>query len=318
MAEDLAVEVPVYLFTGFLESGKTSFIQETLADPRFNAGESTLVLLCEEGEVELDLEALRGDITVEVIDDEDLLNPVNLQMLLVRSGAERVMIEYNGMWMLSTIFNAMPENWTVYQEFSFYDSATFISYNTNMRQLVYDKLSTADCVVFNRFSSDIDKMELHKIVRGCSRRADIVYEWPDGEADLDDIEDPLPFDLDAPIIQIEDRDYALWYRDMGEEMDKYQGKVVRVKGVTGSAVGLFGGGFIIGREVMTCCVEDIQMAGLVCEWNGPRPAKGSWVWVTASINIQKHQAYGKKTGPVLKVQKIESAEEPEQTVATFY
>ncbi|MBQ1523752.1 MAG: GTPase [Firmicutes bacterium] len=316
MAE--AVEVPVYLFTGFLEAGKTTFIQETLADPRFNAGESTLVLLCEEGEVELDLDALKGDITVEVIEDEDLLNPVNLQMLLTKAGAERVMVEYNGMWMLDTLFAAMPENWVVYQEFSFYDTDTFISYNTNMRQLVYNKLQTADCVVFNRFSSSADKMELHKIVRGCSRRAEIIYEYPDGETEYDDIEDPLPFDLEAPIVQIEDMDYAIWYRDMGEEMDKYQDKVVRVKGITGNAVGLLGGSFIIGREVMTCCVEDIRMAGLVCEWNGPRPQKGSWIWVTASINIQKHKAYGMKKGPVLKVKKIENAEEPDQTVATFY
>ena len=43
------MEIPVYLFTGFLEAGKTRFIQETLEDERFNAGERTLLLLCEEG-----------------------------------------------------------------------------------------------------------------------------------------------------------------------------------------------------------------------------------------------------------------------------
>ena len=43
------MELPVYLFTGFLESGKTKFIQETLEDSRFNAGERTLLLVCEEG-----------------------------------------------------------------------------------------------------------------------------------------------------------------------------------------------------------------------------------------------------------------------------
>ena len=40
------MDIPVYLFTGFLESGKTKFIQETLEDERFNAGEKTLLLLC--------------------------------------------------------------------------------------------------------------------------------------------------------------------------------------------------------------------------------------------------------------------------------
>ena len=44
--------MPVYLFTGFLEAGKTRFIQETLEDKRFCNGERTLLLLCEEGEEE--------------------------------------------------------------------------------------------------------------------------------------------------------------------------------------------------------------------------------------------------------------------------
>lgn len=44
-------DMPVYLFTGFLESGKTSFIDETLADKRFNNGQRTLLLVCEEGEM---------------------------------------------------------------------------------------------------------------------------------------------------------------------------------------------------------------------------------------------------------------------------
>ena len=38
-------EIPVYLFLGFLESGKTKFIQDTLCDERFNNGEKTLLKL---------------------------------------------------------------------------------------------------------------------------------------------------------------------------------------------------------------------------------------------------------------------------------
>ena len=45
-------QIPMYVFTGFLESGKTKFIQETLEDPRFNSGEKTLLLVLEEGEEE--------------------------------------------------------------------------------------------------------------------------------------------------------------------------------------------------------------------------------------------------------------------------
>jgi len=312
------VEIPVYLFTGFLEAGKTSFIQETLADPRFSAGEVTLVLLCEEGEVELDLSALPPDIYVEIIDQQEKLNAENLQALLDKHKAERALIEYNGMWLMQNLFDALPGPWVVYQEFSFYDSNTFLSYNANMRQLVYDKLQTADCVVFNRFNEKLSQEELHKIVRGASRRAEIIYEWQDGHTEYDEIEDPLPFDVNAPIIEIQDMDYALWYRDMGEDMDKYQGKTVHVKGIVGNAVGLIGGSFIIGREVMTCCEADIQMVGLVCEWKEKRPKVRTWLYVTAKIDIRRHLSYGGKKGPVLLVEKLESATEPDQTVATFY
>ena len=42
----------VYLFTGFLESGKSSFIQDTLLEQGFGEDEKTLIIACEEGEVD--------------------------------------------------------------------------------------------------------------------------------------------------------------------------------------------------------------------------------------------------------------------------
>ena len=47
-------EMPVYLFTGFLESGKTSFIDETLADKRLNYGQRSFWLVCDDCEAEYD------------------------------------------------------------------------------------------------------------------------------------------------------------------------------------------------------------------------------------------------------------------------
>ena len=221
----MAREIPVYLFTGFLESGKTTFIQGTLEDERFNAGEKTLLLVCEEGVEEYDPSSFTGhNVTIEYIDDPKLINPVNLANLVKKSKSERVLIEYNGMWMLDDLFAAMPDNWVVYQEFTFAESATYLNYNANMRNFTYDKLKSCDCVVFNRYNDSIDKMELHKIVRGVSRRTDIVYERIGGEAEVDEIEDPLPFDKEADIIKIEDQDYALFYRDLSEAMEDYEGK----------------------------------------------------------------------------------------------
>lgn len=312
-------EVPVYLFTGFLESGKTKFIQGTLEDPRFNAGEPTLVLLCEEGIEEYEPKRFSGkNVVIETIDSQEEIRMQHLIDLEEKYKPDRVMIEYNGMWMLNDLFTEMPENWLIYQEYSFADSTTFLSYNTNMRQLTYDKLQSCDVIVFNRYSDDIDMMTLHKIVRGASRRAEIIYEYPIGDIIPDNIEDPLPFDINADLIEIEDRDYALWYRDMGEEMDKYQDKVVKFKALTANSSKLPKGTFVVGRQLMTCCIEDIQMAGLACEKPGKKPDPKQWLSITAKIDIARSPAYGSKIGPVLHIISYEPAEAPEQEIATFF
>ena len=152
-------DVPVYLFTGFLESGKTKFIQETLEDKRFCNGERTMLLVCEEGEEEYAPDQFADkSVYIHVIEDQSELTAENLEKWLRESRAERVVVEYNGMWMLDVLYSAMPESWMVYQEFMFADAGTFLTYNNNMRQLVYDKLKSCELVVFNRFKPNMDKM----------------------------------------------------------------------------------------------------------------------------------------------------------------
>ena len=75
-------DIPVYLFTGFLDAGHNKFIQETLEDVRFNNGESTLLLLCEEGEEEYEPTTFSGkNVFIEVIEDPSELTPINLERL---------------------------------------------------------------------------------------------------------------------------------------------------------------------------------------------------------------------------------------------
>lgn len=120
-------DMPVYLFTGFLEAGKTKFIQGTLSDPRFNEGERTLLLLCEEGEEEYDSTLpYMESIWIETLENESDLTPKVLEYLANKHKATRVLVEYNGMWQLSSLFNNMPESWTVYQRFLFADASTFL------------------------------------------------------------------------------------------------------------------------------------------------------------------------------------------------
>ena len=312
-------DVPVYLFTGFLESGKTKFIQETLEDRRFCNGERTLLLVCEEGEEEYAPDQFADkNVFIRVINSQEELNAEALKRFLEETKSARVVVEYNGMWLLDALYGAMPEGWMVYQEFMFADAGTFITYNANMRQLVYDKLKSCELVVFNRFNGSMDKMEFHKIVRAASRRADIAYEYVGGKVEYDDIVDPLPFDLNADIVEIGDDDYAEWYRDMSEEPKKYENKTVRFKCRALVRKKMPDHTFIVGRHVMTCCVEDIQFAGLVCQWDKADTVKDdTWIILTARINFKFNRAYSKK-GPVLTYIDSTPCDAPEQPVATFY
>ncbi len=312
-------EMPVYLFLGFLESGKTKFIQETLEDKRFNNGERTLMLVCEEGEEEYDTSKYPSkNVFIRTIEDKNELTEANLQRLVDECRAERVVIEFNGMWLVNDLFEAMPEGWAIYQVMFFADASTFLNYNANMRSLVVDKLNLCELVVFNRMEKKLDPQEFHKIVRGISRRTEIAYEYTDGTVAYDDIEDPLPFDVDSDNIVIEDNDYALFYRDIMEEPKKYDGKTVTFKGLAARNPKFPDNVFALGRNVMTCCVEDIRYCWFVCETDAPEKMKErGWFIAKADIEVRKHKFY-KGKGPVLNIREISPAAPPEKEVATFY
>ena len=312
-------DIPVYLFTGFLESGKTKFIQETLEDERFNAGENTLILLCEEGEEEFDISRMpHKNVFIHTVEDKTDLNRSELEALVRKTKAERVIIEYNGMWLLQELFNAMPQSFVISQELCFMEAGTALTYNANMRQLVYDKISTAEMIIFNRMEENTDFMPLHKLVRGANRRADIAYEYKNGYVKYDDIEDPLPFDVNAEIISIEDKDYALWFQDMMNDMQKYLGKTVKFKGIVARDGKIPSDTFVVGRHVMTCCADDIQYCGIACDWKASATLKtNDWVIVTARFSVGNHKLYRSK-GPYLTAVQVAKTSQPENMVATFY
>lgn len=316
------MEIPVYVFTGFLDSGKTRFIQETLEDDRFNSGEPTLMLLLEDGEEEFDFSRFpKGSrVFTEVVLFKENLTPKYLEALRKKHKAQRVLIECNGMWKLEEIYSAFPKDWVPAQEISIADSTIILGLNTNLRSLVVDKLSTCEMIVFNRVSENTDKMALHKLVRGVSRRTDIMYEYLDGSVEFDDIEDPLPFDVSADEIVIEDRDYALWYRDLSENMLQYDGKIISFKGIVAVNKKINGDSFVAGRHVMTCCADDITYCGVICKMSGSEdfmPETSDWVELTARLSVEYHEVY-KQKGPVLKLIKLKKTDAPEEKVATFY
>lgn len=312
-------QIPVYAFTGFLDSGKTKFIQETLEDPRFNAGERTLVLIFEEGEEEYDLSTYPyKNVYLEVL-DQQTVSTEELKALQRKYKAERVVAELNGMQQVGDLYMRFPSQWAIAQEVMFADSTTIMAYNANMRNLVMDKLVGAQMVVFNRMTPGADVMPFHKLARAANRRIDILYDYTDGTTKFDEIEDPLPFDINAPVIEVKDEDYALWYRDVSEEPEKYSGKTVRFKAQVAMLRRDKNNMFAPGRFVMTCCVEDIQFCGIPCRYDEASKLESrSWVMVTAKITAEEHPLYKGDVGPMLTALSVETGAQPaDPDVATF-
>ena len=98
-----------------------------------------------------------------------------------------------------------------------------------------------------------------------NRRAQIIYEYTDGSIRPDDIEDELPFDLKAPVIELRDEDFGIWYLDAMENPDKYRGKHIHFKAYVCQTKRAPKGCFVAGRFGMTCCAEDISFIGVLCE-----------------------------------------------------
>ena len=326
------MEIPVYLFTGFLESGKTKFIQEALEGPDFNIGERTLFLLCEEGEEEYHPSKFFGtNVFFETIEEEEDLTVELLTELQKKHRVERVIIEYNGMWGLDSLYRAFPTEWLTYQEMMFADARTFLSYNQNMRQLVYDKLKSAELVVFNRCDRKVmdqvdaegvsTKMQFHKICRAANRKSQIIYEYGEDDVEMDNIPDPLPFDITKNEITIKDDAYAEWYRDINDDQNKYEGKVLHIRGRLVNGGEIPEDKFVFGRHVMTCCVEDIQFAGPVCKWtkDAAKFENGDWVSITAKVKIENDPIYAQDggPGPVLYCREVRKVGPAVPEVATF-
>ena len=313
------VQIPVYSFTGFLDAGKTKFIQETLEDPRFNDGERTLILLFEEGEEEFDFSTYPAqNVWLEVLDQKTVTTK-QLQALQKKYKAQRIVAELNGMLQVGDLYMRFPEDWTVAQEVMFADSQTFMAYNANMRNLVMDKLVGAQMVVFNRLEKGCDTMPFHKVARAANRKIDILYDYTDGTTEFDDVEDPLPFDINAPVITLKDEDFGLWYRDVTEEPQKYDGKVISFKAQVAKLRRQKEGMFAPGRFVMTCCADDIEFCGVPCRYaDAATLTPRGWVQVKAEIHAEKHALYGGELGPVLTAIAVEKNAKPAASdVVTF-
>ena len=304
--------IPVYFINGFLESGKTEFINFTIEEDYFKIDELTLVIACEEGEKEYEPEALEnGNAVLEYLDGESDFTLKNLSALAEKHQPERIIIEYNGMWNPKDIL--LPENWSMEEQITLIDATTFAMYYANMRSRIAEMVRYADVVVFNRCDNiALDELQsFRRSVRAINSFGDIMFENAYGEMDLG--EEELPYDLESDTIVLNEDTYGIWYMDAMERMDRYQGKTVEFLAMIMHQEDFPQGWMIPGRVAMVCCEEDIAFLGFPCKWEGAPLADGQWVKMTAVMKEEYWFEY-EGEGPVLYGISAEPAEAPEKAM----
>ena len=310
------MEIPVYLIAGFLEGGKTNFINGILEDG-FAREDNTLLLCCEEGIEEYDPRFLKN-VTVITIDDESQLSRNQLTQLEQKYQPKQILIQYNGMWEIQKLyFDYLPKNWLLYQIMTFVDSTTFNVYVKNMGSLMMEKLKDADMIVFNRCTDATRKSLRERNLKMVNRRADIYLENMDGSSEEYADETVSAFDLSAPVIEITDDDYGIFYVEAMDLPQRFDGKTVRFKAQMCKSK-QFTEGCVPGRFAMVCCENDITFLGMACKAKDLGTFKNrDWVTITATVKAEHLDAYGDAPGPVLYATSIEAAEPAKEEVIQF-
>ncbi len=310
-------QIPVYLFTGFLDSGKTSFIRQAMDDGQFKGDLTTLHIICEEGEETLDvLRLTASNFIVRKIEDEEDVTTELLQKFYDEVEPSIIVIETNGLWDIDELLDAFPEPWVLAEVITTVDCTTFEMYLNNMKMMMTNQFQYSDVVLFNRCKEEHDRAMFKRIVRAVNRRAQILYEDLEGNVG-DDVPEEMPYDMEAPVIEIKDEDFGIFYVDTMDHLPNYIDKTVSFKGMTLRPKSVWNKkAIVIGRNAMTCCADDIAFVGFPAECENAKAFKDkTWVNVVATVKTVMNQG---EPCPFLLISEIKAAEPAEEEVVYFY
>ena len=307
---------PVYMINGFLESGKTGFIAFTLGQPYFQTKGKTLLIVCEEGELEYDPALLSKTRTVmEVIEEEEDFNPTRLTELEKKHKPDRIIIEFNGMWNYKEV--KLPWYWKIEQQITMIDGSTFAMYYTNMRSLLAEMIRGSEMIIFNRCDTVRDQLNTYKRnIKAVNSKADVVFEDENGEID-EIFEEDLPYNLNADPIVLDNQGYGIWYLDATDHSERYIGKKLQFVAMVLKPEEFPKNYFVPGRLAMTCCADDMAFLGFACEYDGAASlTQKEWVKVTAVMAKEYWEDY-QGEGPVLHAVSVEKTKAPKEEVISF-
>ncbi len=311
---------PVYLCTGLLDSGKTSFIKETLMEQDWIEAGTTLLIQCEEGEFELEEEYLRRKkIRRVTAEDPESVTPEWLSKLEQEIRPAQVIIEFNGMWNLQEFLKTdFPKEWGLAGVYSTVDGQSLDQVMTNMRNLFMNQLIESDLIVINRCDKNVSRVKFRKAIKLQNPGAQLIFEATDGTI-INFSEEDLPYDLTQDRVSIDDVDYGTWYADAFENPDRYVGKEFEFLAQLFRPVGMPKSMFVPGRLVMACCAADVRFYGFPCKSDTAfRFAQKSWARVKVRMEWEKRQsAGGNERIPVLRLISQTPAEAPKDEVVTL-
>lgn len=310
--------IAVYLFTGFMDSGKTTLVKETLVENGFGIGSKNVIIACEDGEEEYDEDKM-AELNTKVIfvEEEEKFNKEFVQSVVDEYQPENIFVEYNGTWVVGDFqTERLPESCELIQVLTTVDCTTFENYLNNMRSMMLEQIVISDVVIFNRSDENTPKIKFRTAVKTNNRRAQIVYEKKDGT--IDETPEPLPYDMDADVIEISDMNYGIWFMDAQDNPKAYDGKNVKFTALIYNKPGKMKSGTLVpGRFAMTCCVEDIQFIGFKAKYEKAKeiPHK-AWAEVTATMKNEFALEY-KGKGPVLYITDIHPCPKPDDELVYF-
>ena len=297
--------MPVFLINGFLEAGKTQFLQFTMEQDYFQTDGKTLLLVCDDGETQYNTEMLKQKKTAGVfVESIEELTVERLEELELFYNPDRVLIEWNGMWKMEEL--QLPKDWKIYQQITLIDMSTFDLYAANMKPLLYSMVKGSELVICNRCDQIRDLAGCRRTLKAMCPKGEIIFEDSTGEVN-EIAEENLPYDINEEVVAVSPGAYGIWYIDCMERRDRYEGKTVEFTAMVLKSPDFPKNYFVPGRMAMTCCEDDMTFLGFVTK---AREAKNletkQWVKVKAKIAYEFWKDYNGE-GPVLYAQSVTPA-----------
>lgn len=306
---------PVYICTGFLNSGKSTFIKDTLLKQDWIEEGATLLIRCEEGEEEFSEEFLDANqMFLFNIEDMDDLNQTFFENCEKIYHPAQIIIEYNGMWDLQEIIDAdYPKNWEIQGVYSTVNGETLDMYLKNMRNLLLNQLVESELIVVNRCGENTNRSGFRRSMKMQNPVAQIIFEDTQGNI-IPETEEDLPYDVKADSFEVDDMDYGIWYVDAYEHPERYIGKEITFLAQTFRPKNMPNNMVVPGRQIMACCADDVGFYGYPAYLPGEaRIEQKAWVKVKVRFEFKQIQRWNPKQ-PVLYVLDLKLAEKPEEEV----